>query len=261
MTAHRVAAASMLALALAGCAAPAGSTRDIPTESDQSDAERRARARLELASAYFSNGQYTTALDEVKLALAARPELAEAFALRGLIYSALGDERLSEESYRRAMQLNPRDGDTMHNYGWLLCQHRRYAEADAQFRAALAVPQYFNTARTLTAQGICQARAGQWEQAEKTLVRSLELDASNPVTTVNLAEVLYRRGELERARFHIRRVNNQNNLVSAQTLWLAMRIEKKLGNQVGVDTIGRDLRSRFPQSREAEAFDRGDFDE
>jgi len=261
MIALHITVASMLALALAGCAAPAEDVRDIPTVSDQSDGERRARARLDLATAYFSNGQYTTALDEVKLALAARPDLAEAFTLRGLIYAALGEERLSEDSYRRAMQLNPRDGDTMHNYGWLMCQHRRYAEADTQFRAALALPQYFNAARTLMAQGICQARAGQWDHAEKTLVRSLELDASNPVTAVNLSEVLYRRGEFERARFYMRRVNNQNSLVNAQTLWLAIRIEKKLGNLAGVDNIGRDLRSRFPQSREAGAFERGEFDE
>jgi type IV pilus assembly protein PilF len=251
----------LLASALAGCAAPASEMRDLPTASDQSEGERRARARLDLASAYYSNGQLTTALDEVKLALAARPDFAEAYNLRGLIYSALGEERLSEDSYRRALQLNPRDADTLHNFGWSLCQLRRYADADTQFRAALAQPQYQNVARTLMAQGICSARGGQWDAAEKALARSFELEPSNPVTSVNLAEVLYRRGELERARFHIRRVNNQTDLVSAQTLWLAMRIERKLGNQAAVDSIGRDLRSRFPRSSETSAFNRGEFDE
>jgi hypothetical protein len=51
---------------------------------------------------------------------------------------------------------------------------------------------------------VCQARAGLWAQAERTLSRSFELDPANPVTAFNLAEVLLRRGELERARFYVR---------------------------------------------------------
>jgi type IV pilus assembly protein PilF len=197
----------------------------------------------------------------VKLALAAKPDLPAAHNLQGLIYAALGDDKQAEDSYRRALQLAPRDGDTLHNYGWLLCQQKRHADADAQFQQALALPQYANAARTLMAQGICLARAGHLERAEATLVRSYEIDATNPVTAVNLAEVLLRRGDYERARFYIRRINSQPDLSNAQTLWLATRIEHKLGNQNGVATFGKQLRDRFPQSREAFALQRGAFDE
>jgi type IV pilus assembly protein PilF len=48
-------------------------TDDVKTSSDQTDADRRARVRMELAAGYFTRGQTSTALDEVKLALAARP--------------------------------------------------------------------------------------------------------------------------------------------------------------------------------------------
>jgi Tfp pilus assembly protein PilF len=60
---------------LAGCATARRGDREIRTDSDQSSAEKRARVRLELASAYFGRGQANTALDEVKQALAgqARP--------------------------------------------------------------------------------------------------------------------------------------------------------------------------------------------
>jgi type IV pilus assembly protein PilF len=36
----------------------------------------------------------------------------------------------------------------MHNYGWFLCQQRRFADADLQFEAALLVPQYRDVTRT-----------------------------------------------------------------------------------------------------------------
>ena len=60
------AAALSLVAGLVGCAAPAAlladSPRTIATASDQTDAERRALVRLELASLYFGRGQFDTAL-------------------------------------------------------------------------------------------------------------------------------------------------------------------------------------------------------
>jgi type IV pilus assembly protein PilF len=254
--------ASLLGVLLAACATPPGGAprpEEPRTASDQTELERRARVRLELASAYFGRGQTETALDEVKQALALQPELHEAHNLRGLIYSRMNEPRLADESFRRALQLRASDADTLHNYGWFLCQQNRHGEAQAMFQQALAQPNYRDMARTLLAQGVCQARAGQLPDAERTLVRAWELDPSNPFTAVNLTEVLYRRGEFERARFYIRRVNQNPDLSSAQTLWMAARIENKLGNKIGVNDFGRQLRQRFPQAAETQAFERGAF--
>ncbi|TAL14545.1 MAG: hypothetical protein EPO01_19440, partial [Aquabacterium sp.] len=73
--------------------------RDITTASDESEVRKRARIRMELASAYYTQGQMTTALDEVKQALVADPGLPGAHNLRGLIYDALGNDGLAEESF------------------------------------------------------------------------------------------------------------------------------------------------------------------
>ena len=78
---------------------------------------------------------------------------------------------------------------------------------------------------------------------------------------MNLSEVLYKRGEFERARFYIRRVNTKDELVSAQTLWLAARIERKLGQDAQVQDLGAQLRKRFPQAPETLLFEKGKFDE
>ncbi len=253
---------------LGGCASsapPAPTTANTPRDTtpvtDAGDPERLAKARLELAGLYFSRGQAATALTEIKAALAAKPDLPEAYSLRGLVQASLGDAALAEESFRRALQLAPRDGDTMHNYGWFLCQQRRYAEADAQFGNALTQPQYRELVRTLLAQGVCQARADRWVEAERTLSRSFELDPANPVTAYNLSDVLVHRGEYERARFYVGRINAVPERATAQSLWLAARIEHKLGNTAAVQNLGRQLQERFPQSGEALNFDRGRFDD
>lgn len=235
--------------------------KDRVTASDESDASKRAAVRMELAAAYFGRGQMTVALDQVKLAIAADPTVSEAFNLRGLIYAELGDDRLAEESFRRALQLNPRDGDSMQNFGYYLCQKKRYPEGIALFDQALALPRYQQPARTWLTKGVCQAFAGQLSDSEASLLRAYEIDPANPSILVNLSEVLFRGGEFERARFYIRRVNAVPAVVSAQTLWLAARVENRLGNRSGVQEFGDQLRQRFPESREFVAFAKGNFDE
>ncbi|MDO9071797.1 MAG: type IV pilus biogenesis/stability protein PilW [Rubrivivax sp.] len=260
----RLLALVVLALSLAagfgGCVSTTTGGTPRP-ELDPADAEKRARVRLELAGLYLGRGQADTALGEVDRAIAAKPDMPEAYNLRGLIYASQGDHRLAEQSFQRALQLAPSSGDVMHNYGWFLCQQRRWPDAEAQFSGALALPQYRDTMRTLLAQGVCQARAGRWAEAERTLSRSYELDPANPVTAYNLSEVLMRRGELERARFYIARINSQPELTSAQSLWLAVRIERRLGNLQGVQDFGRKLQERYPESNEVLLYERGRFDD
>ena len=55
------------------------------------------------------------------------------------------------------------------------------------FSRAMASPTYGGRARTLLAQGVCQLRAGQLQDAEASLARSYELDPGNPIAAYNLA--------------------------------------------------------------------------
>lgn len=269
-----VAALVIVALtgSLAGCsststttssssARPAEQPKAAGPSTDPVDVERRARVRLELASAYFSRGQTDTALEEVKLSIAAKPDLAEAYNLQGLIYASMNEDALAEASFARALKINPRDGQTLHNQGWFLCQRDRFTDAQAQFAAALAIPQYREVARTHLARGVCHGRNQQWVEAEAALMRAYELEPSNPSAGLNLADVLYRRGEFERARFYVGRVNDTPGNVNPQTLWLAARIEHKLGQTSSLRVLGDRLRQGFPQSPEAALFERGRFDD
>ena len=251
-------------MALVGCAGLPGKTAstsaDFATDSDESPVRKRARLRLELAVNYFEQGQTHVALDEVKQALAQDPAYAEAHNLRGLIYLRLGDFRLSEDGFRQSLALNPRDGNTLHNYGWLMCQQGRFSEAGKSFGQALANPTYGDRAKTLMAQGLCESRAGNNSDAERSLSRSYELDPGNPVTGFNLANLLFMRGELLRSQFYIRRINN-SELANAESLWLGIKVERKLENREATKQLADQLSKRFAQSREMQAYQRGAFDE
>ena len=256
-------AASMAVLQ--GCASHnAGLTADsnagLITPSDEPETRRRARIRLELASNYFENGQTAVALDEVKQALAADPTYADAFNLRGLIYMRMSDFAQADDSFRRALALRGGDPNLLHNYGWLLCQQQKYAEADQQFVRALASPAYTARSKTLMARGLCQSGAGKFVEAEDSLLKSYELDASNPVVGYNLSALLFRRNELTRAQFYIRRLNN-SQFANSESLWLGIKVERALGDAVAMKQLADQLRRRFPESQELGLYERGAFNE
>jgi type IV pilus assembly protein PilF len=257
--------AAAVLVALAGCTTTTTTTSDgnvVPTPAaNAADPERRAQARLELAGLYFARGQNQIALDEIRQALLARPDMPEAIGLRALVMAAMGDGVGAEASFQRAMQLSPGDAGLIHNHGWFLCNERRWADAEAAFDRAIAVPRYDGVARSWMAKGACQARAGRWAEAERSLSRSYELDPTSPVTAFNLAEVLLRRGELQRARFYVGRINAVPEQVNAQSLWLAARIERRIGDTTALQDYGRKLRERFPQAPETLRFERGRFED
>lgn len=255
----------LLILSLCGCAgqmpvAPRDG-RDIVTASDEGDQRRRARIRLELASTYYSQGQFTTALDELKQAIAIDPRLPAAHEMRALIYDAMGDTTRADESFRQALAVDPNNASVLHNSAWSLCRRGQYAAADVLFERAVALPQSGLGSKSLLARGVCQQRAGDLKSAEKSLLQAYELDPSSPATAFNLAAVLLKEGELDRARFYIRRVNNVPAQVTAESLWLAVRVEHRLGNMSGRDELAEQLRRRFTGSREATSLELGRFDE
>lgn len=263
---RRFVSLALAAWLLAGCAssvtpAPTTASTELPTAAGaQPDLERLARVRLELAAAYFGQGKYDTALQEVNQAIAARPDLGAGYSLRGLILAAQRDPQGAEASFHEALRINPRDADTLHNLGWFLCQQRRYAEADVQFEAAIAQPTYQAVPRTLMAQGVCHARNDRLADAQRRLMLALEQEPGNPAMALNLAEVMYRSGEYEQARFYIRRVNATDAFITAQTLWLAARIEHKLGRLDLVQPFADQLRQRFPQAPETLWLEQGRWD-
>lgn len=230
------------------------------TPSDEPETRRRARIRLELAANYFENGQTAVALDEVKQALAADPTYADAFNLRGLVYMRLSDFAQADDSFRRALALRGGDPNVLHNYGWLLCQQQKYGEANQHFARALSNPGYAARSKTLMAQGLCHSGAGQFAEAEQSLLKAYELDAANPVVGYHLAALLLRRNEFTRSQFYIRRLNN-SQYANSESLWLGIKVERALGDSVAMKQLADQLRKRFPDSRELGAYERGAFNE
>ena len=108
--------------------------------------------------------------------------------------------------------------------------------------------------------GVCRVRSGEKEKAEEAFLKSYELDASNPIVAYNLADLLLQRGELNRSRFYIRRLNN-SDLADAASLWLGIKGEYALKDSIALGQLASQLKQRFSDSREQILYERGAFNE
>ena len=80
------------------------------------------------------------------------------------------------------------------------------------------------------------------------------------MSAYNIGSLLFQRGETVKSQFYIRRINN-SEYATADSLWLGIKIERRMGNSEAVTQLGAQLRKRFPQSAQASAWERGAFDE
>ena len=98
-------------------------------------------ARMALAGALEQTGDETSALREMKRALAVDPTNTQTLIWLGLSYARLNRWRSAEESFRRAVQLRPNDWIAHNEFGTLLYAEGKYLLALSEFRtAALASP-------------------------------------------------------------------------------------------------------------------------
>jgi len=247
-------------LLLAGCASDQGPTRESgQIVGEVGEPRNRARLHTELAALYFGRGNMNVALEELRTAVRADANYAPAHSMFGLVYMELKENRLAEDSFERALRLSPNEPDINHNYGWFLCQNKREEESIRYFLQAIRNPLYPTPWRSYSAAGQCSLRIDKPKDAEEFFLRALRQEPDEPASLLQLGQIRYRQGNLEEAR---KLVSRYNRLVtpSPESLWLALRVERKLGQRVAERNFATELRRRYPDSPEAQALKRNTFD-
>jgi len=258
----RLAATAFLLALAAGCA----TTTEGPTTAtggtqggEPTDPRNRARVHTELASLYYARGNMSVALDELRVAVAADSTYAPAHAMFGTVYMALRENTLAKTNFERAVALAPTDPDINHNYGWFLCQTGKAPESIRYFQQAVKNPLYPTPWRTYSAAGVCTQMTGNVKDAEDYFQRALRLEPDEPTALLALGQIRYRQAKFDEAR---RLVSRYGKLVapSAESLWLALRIERRMGEKIAEQSYANQLRRRFPTSPEFQALQKGEYD-
>jgi cellulose synthase operon protein C len=125
-------------------------------------AARTFRARLLLGLE-----DYDGAAGEVERALEANPAFGEALAMLGAVHFLRGDSRGHTDARRRALELNPHNGDFDVTVAEMAAQHRRYAEAVDIARRGVALDSTSWSGHALI--GLTELRLGNVDAAQRSL--------------------------------------------------------------------------------------------
>jgi type IV pilus assembly protein PilF len=246
-----------VAVLLAGCASSGGGSSGTPRQ-DKTRAQASAKIHTELAASYYERAQYAIALQELGVALQADSTYAPAFTVRAMVRMALSEDNLAEADFRHSLDLDGESSETHNNYGWFMCQRSREKESLAQFREALKNPLYATPEMAYANLGLCSKKAGLLKDAENNLQRALIMRPGMPEAFYGLAELSYDRGDIAGAKAYLLRFSQVSGELTAEQLWLAIRVERKMRDRNSEASYALQLRKRFPMSREAQLLSQGE---
>lgn len=236
----------LLCLALGGCVTTSVENEVAPSKTEA------AQYNLQLGIGYLRQGDLRKAQAKLEKSIADDDTNATAFSALGLVYERLGDDAGAEEKYRRAVRLAPDNPDVLNSLAIFLCMKKNeVSDAMQLFDKALAVPLskvFTNKAMLYTNAGTCISRTD-LDRADTYLRAALATDPKFNPALLQLAYVANMRGNYLQARAFIQRYLAAAT-ASADALWLAVQIERALGDSAAASQYGERLKKEFPQSAE-----------
>lgn len=232
----------MLALLLSGC----GGMK----LQGKSDVDKSAKVHTELAGLYFERDRMSIALSEIALALKADPNYAPAFNVRGLIHMSLHEDQKADADFLQSLRLDKTSSETQNNYGWFLCQRGKEKDSISHFMAALENPLYTTPERAYLNAGLCAQKSGEVKDAEEFLQHALRLQPEFPQALQAMAELKFDQGDYFAASKFFTLQKSEN--LTAEQLWLGVRIERRVGNSNAEASYALQLRQRYPDAHETQ---------
>lgn len=217
---------------------------------DEPDDENAARQYYQLGARYYRSGKYELARDRLHRALDLAPRMAIAHSTLALTYEALENSRLAREHYARAVRYAPEDPAVRNTYAVFLCRQERYDDAREQFEVAAGIPDNDEAEITLTNAGVCMAQKPDYELAERFLREALEHRSTYGEALIQMAALKYTTEDFLTSRAFLQRYLATHRAMP-EVLYLAVQVEKALGDDEASTAYANQLLREFPDSAQA----------
>jgi len=252
------------ALVLGGCVAPSDQKPlaiERPSGEQPSAVKGRPGAKLhvELGTAYMQAARLGVALDESNIAIAFDPTYAPAYLLKGLVYAELEQYPAARPAFEEASRLAPGDPDINNAYGWFLCSQGQEDLGLQRLEQAARNPYFGNPGKAWANAGLCLLRKKDDAGAEERFLRAFAQDERDVVSLYFLADINLRTNRALRAKQWIDQLMNKRADPGADVIWLALRIERKLGNEDAVRKYVEKMRADFSGTVEYQDYLQGKF--
>ncbi|WP_115717733.1 type IV pilus biogenesis/stability protein PilW [Gallaecimonas mangrovi] len=247
-----------LLLAVGGCVTQTYDSQGNPVTPKEFDPIAAAKSRMQLGLAYLRNGDTAQAKMNLLKAQEYAPKMPQVYYSLGYYYQKVGETALAEQAYRRAIDLDPDNGEALNNFGAFLCGIGRYDESVKYFLKAVKAPGYIKVAGAYENAGTCSRLEGNLGDAEQFYASALSHDARRAASLLGMSEVLFAKGDYAGARGYLSRYERIAR-PSPQSLFLGLKLAKRTGNQQGVQQYGEELISKFPDSPFSQQYRSNDY--
>lgn len=251
MTAMRKAASRGAFVLLAVVAVACSGSKTVSSDGNRTEA---SQFNLQLAIDYFRQGDLNQAKEKLDRALEQDPRNAMAHSTAGLLYARLGELAKAENHYERAVSLDPKNPEIRNNFSVFLCGHEKYARGEKQALEAISDPLYRTPEVALFNAGRCAQGAKDPKRAENYFRRALAVQPRFAPALFEMAQLEFAAQNHLPARAFIERYMAAQKPATPQALWLAVRIERALGNRASAGDYARRLTNEYPTSDETKAL-------
>ena len=246
--------ALLFVVALTGCVTTTDSR--FAREADRDEAIDNY---VQLATAYIGQGNIERARHHVDRALELDDDNAQALAAQGLVFQSQGEDRLAEESYRKALSSDSSYTRARIYYGAFLFGKRRFEEARAEFKRASQDTDYQDRGSVFFNLGMTEERLGNLDGAESAYRRSMEITRGDPRSLLSLSRVLVEQEKYtEASRYYSRLqqlIQRSPRLAhSPESLYTGIRIARHFQDRNQESSLALLLRNEYPDSLEYQQY-------
>ncbi|QTL35896.1 type IV pilus biogenesis/stability protein PilW [Pseudoalteromonas viridis] len=240
-----------LGVLLSGCVTETRYTNSgKPVVQSKVSREGAAKTRISLALQYLAKGNNTQAKYNLERALTLAPQLPEAHYSLAYYYEQVEENGRAEQAYQKALALDPKDPNTLNNYGTFLCRIGKYDEAAEQLFKAIEIPSYIRVAQSYENLALCALRQDNFELALDYLRSAEKHNGQRQSTLLLMAGLHYAKSELHRSQ-EILKVYGARGFVSARGLLLSHLLELRKGHLQQAEETAALLLQTYPDSPQA----------
>jgi len=244
----------VFALMLASCATQSGTSRNGNGERVERNSEA-AKINIQLGANYIASGEYQLADDKLQKAFKQDPNSSVARWTYGILQEQLKQMETAELYYKKALSIDPTDAKGQYSYASFLCRNKRYQEADKHFRKTLSNPLYNAREVSSLNAGVCAMEIPDYQSAQNYFLEVIRLNPRSRVALYQLAKAHFLQDDFGKAQSYLRDFEEVSQH-TAQSLLLAYRTEKGLGNTRIAQSYAKTLNKQFPGSKEAQQLAR-----
>jgi type IV pilus assembly protein PilF len=233
---------SLLSIALISCASSAGN--GIKKDGNSAD------VYLQLGIRYLNLNKLEVAKENLQLALKKDTDNTQVHNALAFLYEKINEYDLARDHYEIALNQTPADLSVQNNFGRFLCGRGEFEKGMALLTLAISTPLNDRQWLALTNAGRCQLGMGQKQKAKAYFKRALQLNDAYAPALQEMQKISYESGEFRAAEGYLQRYLRVASH-TAESLGLAVKTERALGNDEVAKEYQNLLLEKFPLSNEA----------